>query len=749
MRLKIYLDDMRDVGPSLLLAVSLTAASAVARDVAVSPQANYLADSTYSFYTASRAFDDNPATQWLSNSGVGPRAGVIGSHYLQVVWNAPVKVDSILVEPTLAGLLTAQKFQIQKLTGTDPLLDASWTTISLMSDYGSGTSTDPYYGGGAPFVFNTSRFSTKGIRINIPWSTQYVQDYYTIGGGFDYDAQKFAQINSVQVHGATTWADYTTLSSTGGARATAYPGGNRVISTGSGSTLKTHVAWVDYTGSNNLEQADASRLMFQSYDRTTRTWSAPQNLGSVADNHGGATICEDSNGRLSMVYGAHNSTLKFRQMPVGSTSYVWGAEPAETLADYSTYTVPGTQKTNYQATYPSMVADADTPDMLHLVFRGGSGSTKGIEYFRREYTTKPGIQGWRWFRKATLVYKPLNPNASYTEFGNSLGIGESGTLHMAYHFQQQTGTDTYTTDHVGYMKSTDHGTTWRSANGTALTLPALPDSGPTLVTTRAGSDFAVSNVDVDATDQPWFTVTDRTHKTFDVYNYNGTSWKTRDLTPIFRYLDPAFNVVGDAQLAVKDTNGEIMIVASYLSGTQTWAQTSSEVALLRSTDNGESWLVKNISVADPTTANWAAVLEHDTGGNSVTEPMMMYTHGNWDAVNTQPRFVDGSDLSLLDGFYFPTIMGDVNRDGVISSVDFNLLALNYGRTFGATWASGDFSGDGKVNTVDFNYLAANFGLAVGQPPVASLGTIVPEPVGTLSWMVFSLLLARQRGIKIH
>jgi hypothetical protein len=54
-----------------------------------------------------------------------------------------------------------------------------------------------------------------------------------------------------------------------------------------------------------------------------------------------------------------------------------------------------------------------------------------------------------------------------------------------------------------------------------------------------------------------------------------------------------------------------------------------------------------------------------------------------------------------------TLSGDADLNTNVNTVDFNILAANFGGT-GKRWTRGDFNYDESVNTVDFNLLAANF-----------------------------------------
>jgi hypothetical protein len=68
--------------------------------------------------------------------------------------------------------------------------------------------------------------------------------------------------------------------------------------------------------------------------------------------------------------------------------------------------------------------------------------------------------------------------------------------------------------------------------------------------------------------------------------------------------------------------------------------------------------------------------------------------------------------------------GDANRDGLVNSADFNLLALNFGGAGVKNWGQGDFNSSGTVTSADFNLLALNFGKPITAPPAIAA---VPEP----------------------
>jgi hypothetical protein len=83
------------------------------------------------------------------------------------------------------------------------------------------------------------------------------------------------------------------------------------------------------------------------------------------------------------------------------------------------------------------------------------------------------------------------------------------------------------------------------------------------------------------------------------------------------------------------------------------------------------------------------------------------------------------------------LSGDANRDGHVDTVDFNLLAANFGGG-GKIWQQGDFNADGVVDTLDFNLLAAKFGQSLTAP------LLVPEPRYAAQVMLSMLILLSRK-----
>jgi autotransporter-associated beta strand protein len=106
----------------------------------------------------------------------------------------------------------------------------------------------------------------------------------------------------------------------------------------------------------------------------------------------------------------------------------------------------------------------------------------------------------------------------------------------------------------------------------------------------------------------------------------------------------------------------------------------------------------------------------------------------------------------------PTVVGDLNLDGMVSISDFIDLASHFGETGTATWADGDVNYDQIVSISDFIDLAANFGsvysgesFAIAPAERTLLDSFyaanVPEPQA-LGWLAAAALtFCRRRRMK--
>ncbi len=93
------------------------------------------------------------------------------------------------------------------------------------------------------------------------------------------------------------------------------------------------------------------------------------------------------------------------------------------------------------------------------------------------------------------------------------------------------------------------------------------------------------------------------------------------------------------------------------------------------------------------------------------------------------RSLGDNDILLLRQQYAPN--GDMNADGKVDIDDFELFALEFGKTQTAGGIKGDFNGDGKVDSVDLEILSKNyeFGKQPGleEPKPADPKPTEPKP----------------------
>lgn len=128
--------------------------------------------------------------------------------------------------------------------------------------------------------------------------------------------------------------------------------------------------------------------------------------------------------------------------------------------------------------------------------------------------------------------------------------------------------------------------------------------------------------------------------------------------------------------------------------------------------------------------------------SSISAPGTVIAFGEAsDLYNSFPATFAGETVDSTTVLAAYTIVADANLDGTVNSSDFNQFVAHYGVLASARWTQGDFDGDGKVTTLDFNLLAGQFGQTV---PAPALGTLVPEPASLSLLCGVALLLRRRR-----
>lgn len=89
-----------------------------------------------------------------------------------------------------------------------------------------------------------------------------------------------------------------------------------------------------------------------------------------------------------------------------------------------------------------------------------------------------------------------------------------------------------------------------------------------------------------------------------------------------------------------------------------------------------------------------------------------------------------------------TYSGDADLNNFVDTLDFNLLAGNFGGS-GKSWTQGNFNYDLVTDSTDFNLLVSNFGRRMpGAAP--ALGAVVPEPSAVAAILITAAATRRRR-----
>jgi len=108
---------------------------------------------------------------------------------------------------------------------------------------------------------------------------------------------------------------------------------------------------------------------------------------------------------------------------------------------------------------------------------------------------------------------------------------------------------------------------------------------------------------------------------------------------------------------------------------------------------------------------------------------------------TGDALVDDADRRQWVEDLAGSLFGDADLDSKVEFDDFLALSTGFGQPGG--WANGDFNGDGNVGFPDFLELSANFGRA-GSGNLNVATATVPEPVAGGCWLLTLCLWLRRR-----
>jgi hypothetical protein len=118
-----------------------------------------------------------------------------------------------------------------------------------------------------------------------------------------------------------------------------------------------------------------------------------------------------------------------------------------------------------------------------------------------------------------------------------------------------------------------------------------------------------------------------------------------------------------------------------------------------------------------------ASVSYDAGTDTATFHFgLILADGDYIATLAAGNVEDDLGNSMADDAVLPFFVyqADADHDRTVDTVDFNLLAANFGLG-GRTFGQGDFNYDSQVDTVDFNLLAGKFGQTLSSPRLGAAG----------------------------
>ncbi|MCP4641506.1 MAG: hypothetical protein GY851_13775, partial [bacterium] len=371
-----------------------------------------------------------------------------------------------------------------------------------------------------------------------------------------------------------TW----TLSENGSSRGTAYCAANKIVTVDG----KTHIAWLD----------SVSVTKVCTYDHATGETGAPVELGIGHDNHGGPSMCADSQGYLHIVFGPHHHPFQYRRSLRPNDTSEW--TPVETFAE--------------KATYPSLVCDSN--DTLHVVYRQSG------ERWQLMYQRKPKDGPW-----SEAVSLLIAPGPGYMQWGNALHVDGNGRLHLGFHIYAAKPQDRGFA--FGYFYSDDGGGTWHTTDGEPVALPATVAMCKPI---RTSDEMNIRVGTVVAADDGTVYMTVFGRRSMD--SRGAGLWKLIDgewsVTDLEQFMEPPWNLVLSASVGL-GSDGTVYAVVTC--GEKGWGAPGQEIRLLVSRDGGKTFVDQAVSEPNPDRPRWLPNIERDMGHAPVDVPCFLYTSG--------------------------------------------------------------------------------------------------------------------------
>jgi hypothetical protein len=366
------------------------------------------------------------------------------------------------------------------------------------------------------------------------------------------------------------------LSKSGSDRATGYNMSSKIIRRD--DTL--FVTWLDAPP----ELGQPAAAMLGVCDLKSGELRKTIRLGEGIDNHCGAALALDGDGRLHAVIGAHGGDFLYRWSDAPESETAWS--PPEPLGP--------------QDTYPSLVVDAK--GTLHLAHR--EGGERWQLWYRRKHP------GGAWEPPKSLAISPV---PGYNHYMQSLTVGPTGSLHLIFQFHY--ADSGHASDCRGraavHLQSDDGGDTWFNDGQRCDTLPLTVETMNAICRHEGQHEMwevRVGNHVVDAENHPWFFASIPGRRAGVVWHRTDDGWQDIDLGEKI----PTLNMEnGRATSISRDADGYLhLIVATNPFGEKTpWFEPSLELFYLKFTADGSLIDSQQLTENDPAAANWLPSLE--------------------------------------------------------------------------------------------------------------------------------------------
>lgn len=263
----------------------------------------------------------------------------------------------------------------------------------------------------------------------------------------------------------------------------------------------------------------------------------------LQDAHNSISLGIDREYRLHICYDHHSTQLRYRR-----------AESPHSVVDWSDE-VPMTGNNESKVTYPTFILpDRDSP--LLIIYRSGSAENGAILV----KSFDENKDEWEDYPEEVLTGQNLKPWTS-NAYLNHPAIDSKGRIHLSYVWRTHSlGKERLVNNlNIGYGRSDDRGSSWKTSMGHEYRLPITPVNSETVLAIAPGSNLINQcGMTVDNNDRPHIVFYSNDQDGIPQYRYlwfDGKKW-------CHRYLSSranAFTLKGGGTLQIPISRPEIVI----------------------------------------------------------------------------------------------------------------------------------------------------------------------------------------------